>query len=544
MAERADQVRPGVADGVAATANADSERNQAKVARVAPADTLTPADRYQELFVAVQTGRVFADSKTFVDCAPLADPQRILEEYRAVHGQPGFDLAAFVHAHFKPEDAHESEYVSDPDRSLTEHIDDLWGVLTRQPREHPTRSSLLPLPNPYVVPGGRFGEMYYWDSYFSMLGLAASGRRDLLRHMADNFAYLIDTFGHVPNGNRSYYLSRSQPPVFALMTELFEREGVCEALAYLPRLRREHAFWMDGGDDLRPGEVHSHCVRMEDGALLNRYWDDRDTPREESYLEDVTTARACDRPAHEVYRELRAGAASGWDFSSRWCGGDGMLTSIRTTSIVPVDLNSFLHKLEEQIAELSAAAGDEVAAGEFAHRASARRHAIDRWLWSDPHGTYLDYDWREAQPRPLLTAAMATPLYVGIASREQAAQVATTLRTQLLEPGGLATTRNLGGEQWDQPNGWAPLQWLAILGLAEYGESALAGEIRRRWLATVRDLYRREGKLVEKYVVTDSPDRAHGGGGGEYPLQDGFGWTNGVTRMLLQQSVPTSHPPL
>jgi len=370
-----------------------------------------------------------------------------------------------------------------------------------------------------------------------MLGLAASGRRDLLRHMADNFAYLIDTCGHVPNGNRSYYLSRSQPPLFALMTELFEREGVYEALAYLPRLRREHAFWMEGGDDLRRGEVHRHCVRMDDGALLNRYWDDRDTPREESYREDVATARGGDRPAHEVYRELRAGAASGWDFSSRWCGGDGALTSIRTTAIVPIDLNSFLHKLEEQIAELSVVAGDDVAAGEFAHRARDRRRAIDRWLWSEPHGAYLDYDWRDGQPRPLLTAARAAPLYVGIASPVQAARVAATLAGHLLEEGGLGTTRHLSGEQWDRPNGWAPLQWLAILGLADYGESALAGEIRRRWLATVRDLYRQEGKLVEKYVVTERAGGVHGGGGGEYPLQDGFGWTNGVTRMLLQNPV-------
>ncbi|MGH8085688.1 MAG: alpha,alpha-trehalase TreF [Lysobacter sp.] len=516
----------------------DSERHQARLARVAPADTLTPADRYQELFVAVQTGRVFADSKTFVDCAPRIDPERILEAYRARHAMPDFDLAAFVHEHFQPEPAHDSEYVADRDRPLAEHIDGLWDVLTRQPREHPVRSSLLPLPNPYVVPGGRFGEMYYWDSYFTMLGLAASGRRDLLRHMADNFAYLIDSCGHVPNGNRSYYLSRSQPPVFALMTELFEREGVREALAYLPRLRREHAFWMDGGDELRPGEVHRHCVRMDDGALLNRYWDDRDTPREESYLEDVSTARACDRPAHEVYRELRAGAASGWDFSSRWCGGDGALTSIRTTLIVPVDLNSFLHKLEEQIAELSLVAGDDVVAGEFARRARARRHAIDRWLWSDTHDAYLDYDWHDGAPRPMLTAAMATPLYVGIADREQAARVAATVRTQLLEVGGLATTRNPSGEQWDRPNGWAPLQWLAILGLADYGEAALAADIRRRWLATVGDHYRREGKLVEKYDISAADDGVHGGGGGEYPLQDGFGWTNGVTRMLLQTPVP------
>ena len=519
----------------------DAEENAAKVQRVAPADTLTPADRYQELFVAVQAGRVFPDSKIFVDCAPRMDPQDILDAYRGRSSAAEFDLPRFVHEHFAVEHPPRSRYVSDPQRSLAEHIDDLWDVLTRQPRQHPVRSSLLPLPNQYVVPGGRFGEMYYWDSYFTMLGLGASGRLDLMRCMADNFAYLIDTFGHVPNGNRSYYLSRSQPPVFALMTELFEAHGLRPALQYLPRLRREHAFWMDGGADLRRGEAHRHCVRMDDGALLNRYWDDRDTPREESWLEDVSTARACDRPAHEVYRELRAGAAAGWDFSSRWCGGDGRLTSIRTTAILPVDLNCFLHKLEEQIAGLGAVGGDEATAARFRRRAADRRQAIDRWMWDEARGAYLDYDWRRGELRELLSAATATPLFVGLASDRQARRVAEVVRAELLEPGGIATTCDVSGEQWDAPNGWAPLQWMALRGLAGYGHHALAHEIAQRWLTTVGSLYQRESKLVEKYVLQPLPDGVHaGGGGGEYPLQDGFGWTNGVTRKLLHDT--PGHP--
>lgn len=506
------------------------------VAQVAQADTLTPADRYQELFVAVQAGRVFDDSKTFVDCAPLHDPEHILDAYRARRSAPGFDLAVFVHENFRPEHPPRNGYVSDPDRTLVEHIDHLWDVLTRQPRQHPLRSSLLPLPNPYVVPGGRFGEMYYWDSYFTMLGLGASGRLDLMRGMADNFAYLIDTYGHVPNGNRSYYLSRSQPPVFALMTELFEASGICHAVRYLPQLRREYAFWMDGVDELRCNETHRHCVRMHDGAVLNRYWDDRDTPREESYREDVRTAARSGRPVHEVYRELRAGAASGWDFSSRWCVGDGGLCTIRTTAILPVDLNSFLHKLEAQIAQLAAACGDAVSARDFTHRADARRQAIDRWLWSDTDGAYLDYDWQRDQRREGLNAATATPLFVGLASPSQARRVADVIRSRLLAEGGIATSECASGEQWDQPNGWAPLQWIAISGLADYGETELSGEIGRRWLATVASLYRREHKLVEKYVLQLPPEGAHGGGGGEYPLQDGFGWTNGVTRRLLHDA--------
>jgi alpha,alpha-trehalase len=513
-------------------APADAE---AKVAHVAPADTLTPADRYQELFVDIQLSRVFADSKTFVDCAPRGDPEQILTRYRALKDHADFRLDDFVNRHFTAETRPSSQYKSDPDQSLRDHIDSLWDVLTREPQQHPRRSSLLPLPTCYVVPGGRFGELYYWDSYFTMLGLAESGRPHLLRAMADNFAYLIDTYGHVPNGNRSYYLSRSQPPVFALMVELFERKRVRRALDYLPQLRKEYAYWMDGADELRPGEAHRHLVRLDDGALLNRYWDDRDTPREESYLEDVTTAKKSSRPVHEVYRDLRAGAASGWDFSSRWLDDLDDLSSIRTTALLPVDLNCFLYKLEMQIAELSELSGDAATATRFGALGRARQAAITARMWDDDSGAFFDYDWQRERRRELLTAATATPLFVRIASDEQAQRTADAMFDRLLADGGLATTEIGHGEQWDRPNGWAPLQWLAIEGLRNYGGTARADEIAGRWLQTVSSVYENESKLVEKYLLHHTGGEARGGGGGEYPLQDGFGWTNGVTRKLLHE---------
>jgi alpha,alpha-trehalase len=507
--------------------------NEAKAADVAKADTLTPADRYQELFIAVQMGCVFTDSKTFVDCAPRGDPEQILEDYRGQCDDDGFDLSGFVHRHFAPPEVHASHYVSPPGQPLKDHIDSLWGVLTRHPREHPSNSSILPLPNAYVVPGGRFGELYYWDSYFTMLGLAESGRHDLLASMANNFAYLIDTYGHVPNGNRTYYLSRSQPPMFALMIELFEQHGVCKAIEYLPRLRKEYNYWMAGAEELRPGDCRRHCVCLDDGSILNRYWDDRDSPREESYREDVLTARQSSRPAHEVYRELRAGAASGWDFSSRWCDG-GDLSSIRTTSILPVDLNGFLYKLERQICLLNHAVGKRQQAEKFRQRAEARRKAIERLLWNEKAGAFLDYDWQRDGPRESLNGTAAVPLFVGLASREQAERTTQALRDRLLREGGLGTSEHDTGQQWDQPNGWAPLQWMAICGMRNYGIT-LADDIACRWLKTVGSLYKQESKLVEKYVITHDGESAEGGGGGEYPLQDGFGWTNGVTRRLLHE---------
>ncbi|HVR49364.1 MAG TPA: alpha,alpha-trehalase TreF [Pseudorhodoferax sp.] len=508
-----------------------------------PPDTHTPAERYAELFEAVQRAAVFADSKTFPDCAPLGAPQDILAAYRQACQAPGFDLAAFVAAHFTPPRPALAPHGGAAAQDLRGHIDRLWDELTRHPDQHPHRGSLLALPHPYVVPGGRFVELYYWDAYFTMLGLAASGRTQLVHAMTDNFAYLIDRFGHVPNGTRTYYLSRSQPPLFACMVALCEGCGGQDALRYLPQLQREHAFWMDGADALAPGEAHRRVLRLADGALLNRYWDDRDTPREEAWREDMATAAAApQRPAAELFRDLRAAAESGWDFSSRWLDapppdGDRLqaLATVRTTRIVPVDLNALLHGLETQIATLAGQAGDQALAARYTARADARRAAMDRWLWNEEAGAWLDLDWPEGRPRAGLNAATAVPLFTRTASAAQARRLADTLQRRLLVPGGLATTEQDSAEQWDRPNGWAPLHWMAAEGLAAYGCDALAAEIRGHWLRTVQAVYAREHRLVEKYALRAHPE-ARGGSGGEYPLQDGFGWTNGVTRPWLDRA--------
>ena len=517
-------------------ADDDFRRGERKVRKVAPSDTLTPADRYQELFQAVQMSRLFEDSKTFADCIPKAhSPNDILAAYRRERNLAGFDLQAFIIRHFTLPLIPTTDYVSDPNLTLRAHIDTLWNVLTRQPKAHPAYSSLLPVPNSYVVPGGRFMEMYYWDSYFTMLGLAASKRHVLLRNMALNFAYMIDTYGHIPNGNRTYYLSRSQPPVFALMVELFEGTGVKAVHHFLPQLLQEYAYWMDGAAELRVMEAHRRVVRLSEDVVLNRYWDDRDTPREEAYLEDITTAKRGSRPAHQVYRDLRAAAESGWDFSSRWLGHPDKLETICTTSILPVDLNCFLYKLEQKIADLAALEGNKELHCQFSESATRRQRAINQFMWDDKDGGFYDFDWEAKRMRTNFTAATVTPLFIPLASPEQAKRVASAVCARLLRAQGIATTEHRTDQQWDESNGWAPLQWMAIQGLANYGMQDIAQQIARRWLKTVAKLYQREGKLVEKYAMLEahSSDPA-GGGGGEYPLQDGFGWTNGVSRMLLQ----------
>ena len=495
------------------------------------ADALTPADRYLELFEHVQKARIFEDSKTFADCSPNGDPLDILIEYRRQRRENRhFDLRAFVGQHFTPPPGGDVYHHQQVNKPLCQHIDDLWQVLVREPGNHQPFSSLLPLPKPYVVPGGRFGEVYYWDSYFTMLGLAESNRKDLLQDMADNFAWLIETYGHIPNGNRTYYLSRSQPPVFALMIELFEQAGLPGSTRYLQQLIREYQYWMDGSGALLPDQAHRHVVRMPDGSFLNRYWDDRDTPRDESWREDIATAKLSGRPASEVYRDLRAGAASGWDYSSRWLRDPKRLASIRTTQYIPVDLNAFLYKLETTIVRLAEEEGELLTSRSWQRKADARRKAMNHYLWDDISGVYRDYDWRR-KIAGSFSAAAVVPLFTGLATPEQARRIAVELRHLLLTSGGLLSSMVDSGEQWDKPNGWAPLQWMAIEGLNAYGETRLAREIAVNWLTTVSHFYSLHHKLVEKYDI--SGQRARPGGGGEYPLQDGFGWTNGVTRCLM-----------
>jgi alpha,alpha-trehalase len=479
----------------------------------------------------VQTAQIFPDGKAFPDAVPQSAPDDILKQFHAEQPNSSAALEQFVAAHFTLP----SQVVAAPSPpnqvSITAHIDGLWDALTRTSTAAPAYSSLLALPQPYVVPGGRFREMYYWDSYFTMLGLASSGRQDLVTGMVRDFAYLIDTFGHVPNGARTYYLSRSQPPFFFAMAGLAAPDDPPAAYAtYLPQLKREYAFWMQGAQTVIPGEPHRRVVAMPDGSVLNRFWDDRDTPRDESYREDTELARESGRPAPPLFRDIRAAAESGWDFGSRWFADGQTRATMGTTEIVPVDLNSLLFGLENAIRAGCTRSGDKSCAREFAERAATRRRAIDHYLWDEDQGAYLDYQWTKGARMPRVSAATLYPLFVSLASPAQAAAVANITARELLRAGGIVTTTVHTGQQWDSPNGWAPLQWIAVAGLRGYGETPLAAKIACRWMAIVNDVYLQSGKLVEKYDVVTV---GRSGGGGEYPLQDGFGWTNGVMRRLM-----------
>lgn len=489
---------------------------QAPSAPVAASTVATPADLYGPLFAAVQERRVFPDGKTFVDAVPRRRPAAILADYARAGPLDDTALRAFVLANFDLPDSPAAPPAAAARPPLAEHIRALWPVLTRPPLVPRSGSSALALPHAYVVPGGRFRELYYWDSYFTMLGLEADGRSDLTRDMIGNFVSLVERYGHVPNGARTYYVSRSQPPFLHLMMGLAAPRDRGERARRLAALRREWAFFT----------APERAVRMPDGSILHRYRDARAMPRDESWREDVETARASGRPAAEMYRHLRAGAESGWDFSSRWLADGRTLATIDTTDVVPVDLNSLLWSLERFIAVECGITRDAGCVRDFTARAGARGRAVERWLWDERGGRYGDWDAVRARLRPGPTAATAYPLFLGLSTGPRAATVAATIRRDLLAPGGLRTSTVVTGQQWDRPNGWAPLQWIAAEGLRRTGHDTLAREIATRFLATVEHEYRASGKLLEKYDL----EERRPGGGGEYPTQDGFGWTNGVVR--------------
>src|SRR2546429_745694 len=452
------------------------------------ADRYDPARDLGPLFHDVQLSGIFADSKTFVDARPRLAPAAIVARYASSHGAAGFSLQTFVEQNFELPRPVGEGFRTDTSQTMEQHIRALWSVLTRPPDTADERSSLIPLPNAYVVPGGRFREVYYWDSYFTMLGLIESGRTDLVRNMLDNFAYLVQTVGHIPNGNRTYYLSRSQPPFFAAMVGLYAAAtDTTQALRYLDALEAEYAFWMDGAERLAPGEAYRRVVKLRDGSVLNRYWDDRPQPRPESYREDYELGQTLPEARREaLYRNIRATGESGWDFSSRWLREPKDLRTLETTELVPVDLNSLLYHAERTIAALRAFRGqsdDAEAARRSAAAAEDRRRALVAAAYDPAGGFFYDVRWRTRErvtDRPTLAAA--TPLYFGLATSQQGRAVAARLERDFLKPGGFVTTLIPSGQQWDAPNGWPPLEWLAIEGVRRYGRADLADAARARWL--------------------------------------------------------------
>ncbi len=481
-----------------------------------------------ELFEAVQLARIFPDSKTFVDSVPKSDPEKILHGYNTSKDKAGFDLKAFVQEHFtlpKPAQALTDSPLDTS--SLESYISSLWPRLKRTPEHVAANSTLIPLTHDYLVPGGRFNEIYYWDSYFTSLGLVRAGRLETVENMVKNFIHLQDTLGLIPNGNRYYYAKRSQPPVLYLLVEMVwnekyqhEENGLSHIAPYVEALEREHAFWMQ-----------SERVKTVHGYELNHYWGGATVPRQESFYEDYMLARQSKNP-EMLYRHLHAAAESGWDFSSRWFADPHDLATIQTTDILPVDLNSLLYGLESTLAKFYSRFGDTKKQKRFEDFAKARQAAIQKVFWNKQKGFFFDYNYKEARRTEIISAAGLVPLFVKAATTEQAEKVSKVLFSELLAWGGVLSTTVQNQQQWDSPNGWAPLQWFAVQGFRNYNLPHHQA-ITQRWLTMIQKRFALDKKLLEKYDVINTDQHASGG---EYGVQEGFGWTNGVTLEFLKQS--------
>jgi alpha,alpha-trehalase len=405
---------------------------------------------------------------------------------------------------------------------------------------------LLYLPRPYVVPGGRFNEMYGWDSFFIQMGLLRDGNVRLAMDMADNFLYEIRQYGKILNANRTYYLTRSQPPfltemLLAVYRATNDRQWLQEAV---PAAEQYYRFWtsephlvskthlsryFDTGEGPAPevvaGEHDSHGAGEYD--LIKRYFR---THRISDYDVSQYYDASKDRLTPLFYKGDRSMRESGFDPSSRF----GPF-SVDIIHYNPVCLNSLLYLMETQMAEIMTILNQHAAATAWRTRAQDRAASINQLFWSAKDGLYYDYDFVHERVRvyPFLTTFY--PLWIGVASHEQAAQVVRNL--PLFErAGGLQTSTKHSGDQWDAPFGWAPLEWIAVQGLRRYGYNADADRISRKFLTLVLQEFRRSGTMVEKYdVVRRSTDVTSRIQYGYHSNQAGFGWTNAVFRALLDE---------
>ena len=484
-----------------------------------------------ELFKAVQMSNIFPDSKTFCDYIPKFSLEEIERKYLQYDKTLNFNLKQFIKDNFAKNPFLSIDYQSDTSKSIEQHVEELWEILTREPTK--AEGSLIELPFPYIVPGGRFQEMYYWDSYFTILGLQTSKKIHLIENIADNFAHLINQFGYIPNGNRTYFLGRSQPPFFSLIVEILREEKGDEILLkYLPVLEKEYEFWMDGKEDVSAqNQANKRVVFLRDLYVMNRYWDEFDTPRPESYREDMELYESVSEPSEGFFRHIRAAAESGWDFSSRWFKDGENMNTIHTTNILPVDLNCLLFHLEKTILNAYLLLHDKKKSGKYFTLMTQRERAIKKYFFSREKGYYFDYDFVSKKQTEVYSLAGAFPLFFKVARQLQARKMVEVIETKFLKEGGLITTANHTKEQWDAPNGWAPLQYITYKGLLKYGFFELANTIKSRWMKTNEKVYKETGKMTEKYNVETPNIKA---GGGEYPNQDGFGWTNGVYLKFLR----------
>lgn len=511
-----------------------------------------------DLLDIIQRMRLFNDSKTFVDMSLKQSPEEVLSAFNNL-SKPISEAQGrkFVGDHFSgPGDEFQPWKPTDLPRmpAIMNHIKDpllrgfawdlcrTWKDLGRKikidVKLNPDRYSLVYLPNPFIVPGGRFRETYYWDTYWVVKGLLLCEMTDTVKGMLENFAFMIERFGFIPNGGRVYYSRRSQPPFFIpMMYDYYKAtKNLTFVQSHLPAMEAEYAFWMTNRSvSVQRGDV-TH--------ILNRYASSVNSPRPESYSEDLKTASSTNNSSarRQLYQNLVSAAESGWDFSSRWFSRDPgtnlTLDTTRTTNILPVDLNSVLCMNEHILSELFNRTGNQEKGKNYSKNWQRRQAAIFNVLWNPTKRVWQDLDIAANSHRDYFYASNILPLFA-LCKGKNETQTENFVLTYLQNlgvlqfAGGFPTSLETTGQQWDLPNGWPPLQHMAIWGMSQSQNQQLKAEafslanksIVSNWIA-----WNRSRNMYEKYSTNISGE---GGSGGEYGVQEGFGWSNGVVLELL-----------
>lgn len=408
---------------------------------------------------------------------------------------------------------------------------------------------LLYLPYSYVVPGGRFNEMYGWDSYFIQLGLLRDGEIELAKNMVDQLIYEIHHYGSILNANRTYLLTRSQPPmlspmVLALYAHTQDRDWV---QSVLPMLERYYFFWTVP-PHLNPTTGLSRYYALGEGPAPEVLASEQDEQGRTHYdrvreyyrkfeIDDYDVNLYYDREQDTLtdlfYRGDRSMRESGFDISNRF----GPF-SVDIIHYAPVCLNVLLYKMEADMAEIHDILGQSETAEHWRDRAKERHLQIDKFLWDEEAGLYFDYNFQTNSRRPYEFATTFYPLWAGIASAEQAARIVQNL-PKFEVSGGLLTSTRVSGNQWDAPFGWAPLHLMAVQGLHQYGYVEEANRIARKFVSMLVKEFERYGTLVEKYDVYSCSSNVSDEIFFGYSSNEiGFGWTNGVFLELLDFVFP------
>ncbi|KAL2925670.1 putative trehalase [Bienertia sinuspersici] len=457
--------------------------------------------------------------------------QKFIQEY---FNGAGDDLIYFHPPDFVAEPNGFLPKVKNPEvRAWALQVHALWKNLSRRAspavKEQSELHTLLPIPESCVIPGSR--------------GLLASHMHRTATAIVTNLIYLVEKYGFVLNGARAYYTNRSQPPLLSSMVQaIYKRTGDLNLVKKaLPALIKEHEFWTSG--------MHKVTIHDSKGCSHNfsRYYAMWNKPRPESSTTDKETASKLSDPAdkQKLYREVASAAESGWDFSTRWMRNSSDLATLTTTSILPVDLNAYILKMELDISFLAKVAGENSVAIKFHEAAQAREKAFSSIFWNEKMSQWLDcwitckdnQTWEVSHQNQNLFVSNFIPLWIKpFDSASMTKKVMKSLESSgLVCAAGIATSLTNSGEQWDYPNGWAPMQHMIIEALAKSGSKeaySMAEDIATRWIRTNYAGYKKTGEMHEKYDVEKCGEF---GSGGEYIPQTGFGWTNGVVLALLEE---------